>query len=275
MMWTCSDTEAALGRGEQPRGDDALAHVRSCPLCAALVSAGPDLVRGLGHLDETSGPDNTAALGGLLDRIETEVDQERGLRRLKSLKTLWRISLAIAPALGYLAITPGVARRSDWPVYPMGRLGVEIAGYLLLTGLVARAELRPAHRRPAVAAGWLVALLALTLPALVALVGPAHTDWPDSLQGTGADFWPRALACLRFGLLLAAPVGAWLLVLGRRGPGSFGDVALVAALGSLAGNLALHVHCPLTGLGHLLVGHASVGLILLALGTLWYVRRQR
>ena len=109
------------------------------------------------------------------------------------------------------------------------------------------------------------AAIGFAVPLAMALLAPAHTVHAASLEGQGADFWPRALACLGFGLAIAVPVlvTAWLL---ERFPGARPMLwVLASGLGGLAGNLALHVHCPITSMAHLLAGHASVGVVLLAL----------
>jgi hypothetical protein len=68
--------------------------------------------------------------------------------------------------------------------------------------------------------------------------------------------------CFVYGLLFALPV----LVLARvvdRGEHRIGRAALCAALaGGLTANLGLHLHCPITHAGHLLLGHATLVLAL-------------
>ena len=82
-------------------------------------------------------------------------------------------------------------------------------------------------------------------------------EHPESFEGRGADFWPRASACLLFGTLTSLPLLAALVLADRRERRPAGSLAFAAAAAGLAGNLTLLLHCPLVARGHLLVGHAG------------------
>jgi hypothetical protein len=67
---------------------------------------------------------------------------------------------------------------------------------------------------------------------------------------------------LGYGSLLALPIVALFIAMERQlGRGRL-FLSLLAGLGGLVGNFALLLHCPNEQLYHLLLGHATVGLLL-------------
>ena len=155
--------------------------------------------------------------------------------------------------------------RSDLAAYPVGGLVVRLA--LLAAGLGAAAALflrTLARSAPCRTAAAVVVLAGLLLPVLLVALGPGHAErhvHPESFAGAGTDFVPRALACFLFGVALGAPVLLLLLlVLDRSDDLSWPRRMLLAAAVGLVGTLALLLHCPLVGAGHLLGGHARVPL---------------
>ena len=126
-------------------------------------------------------------------------------------------------------------------------------------GLALRPLSRPAldSRAVARALGWVTLVLAglYVMPA-------AHTDHPASLQQPGA--WAvvlRALPCLVVGAMIA--LGAVLALLAFDRGGSRRAV-LLAGAGSIAANLLLLLHCPMTAPVHMLVGHLGVLVLVVA-----------
>ena len=267
MIWDCPKTRDALARGELPSSPDVAAHLDACPACAELAAGearvGLELGKlSVGEASGSSGPAADAAWAELACRVDEEAGPGAWLR---SRSTPVRTVLAL--------VVPGLAaivywmtkRRADWDVYPQHRMLLEVGVLVLAVWLVARVELRPLQHaaRPITRAG--MALVAFVAPVAIALLAPAHTAHAASLQGAGADFWPRALACLGFGLSIGLPTLIVVRLLDRNPEGPRVLMLLACGLGGLAGNLALHLHCPITHLSHLLVGHASIGLVLLPL----------
>ena len=104
------------------------------------------------------------------------------------------------------------------------------------------------------AAGLVAAVVLATLPA-------PHT-LPIHLVGhSPSPVFPTGSPCMYLGLLLGIPVYAVLRLVDRGSPLSS---VLAASTAGLLANLVLQVHCPVTSVGHRLVGHASIGPILLA-----------
>ena len=265
MIWDCPKTRDALARGELPSSPDVATHLDACPTCAELVAGEARVGLELGKLsvgdaDGSSGLSTDAVWAELACRVEEEAGPAAWLR---SRSTPVRTVLAL--------VVPGLSatvywmtkRRADWDVYPRYRMLVEIGVLVLAVWLVARAELRPLQRAARPITRATAALIAFALPVAIALVAPAHAAHSASLQGTGADFWPRALACLGFGLSIGLPALIVVRLLDRNPQGPRVLMLLACGLGGLAGNLTLHMHCPITHLSHLLVGHASIGLVLL------------
>lgn len=230
-------------------------------------------------MDETR--ESTSSFEQPLRRLRTRLEKERGWRgRLRSLPTPLRL-LAGLLVLALTALAIGVfRRRSDFAAYPAPLLVVNLVLLATLTLLSIRVFLWPLHRREPRAlatGGWL--LLALGLPVLLALLPEAHGlvhEHPESFGGRGADFWPRAAACLVFGMAMSLPLLAVLLLADRRDRRRTGRLALAAGAAGLAGNVVLLLHCPLVARGHLLAGHASVGFaFLLLFGCAAWVRARR
>jgi membrane-associated PAP2 superfamily phosphatase len=108
---------------------------------------------------------------------------------------------------------------------------------------------------------------------VIAALPLAHADAPLAYAPAGKTFVALALACFTFGTALAAPILILLWALDRQAHRARGLAVLAAAIGGVVGNLALLLHCPITGVGHMLVGHASIGFVLVALYALLFRRR--
>lgn len=259
---------------------EAEAHTASCELCSQLLEAQASLGKGLGALATGSSEAPRTPEGSmeeLFAAVQADVAADLGVRGwLRQRPTGQRIALALAlPALLLIALGL-LARRADFASYPHARMGLELALYALLTVLAVRRALRPTHLRSSSYVRWGMVVASLALPFTLALLAPAHLDHPASLAGAGADFWPRAIACFRFGFALSLPVLAILAWGDRLETKSISVAALMGATASLVANFLLHVHCPITNAEHMLVGHAGIGLALLPLAAvLAWLRRGR
>jgi hypothetical protein len=107
------------------------------------------------------------------------------------------------------------------------------------------------------------------LPWLLAALPAAQTGHPDSVLGAHDSVADRAVSCLALGALLSVPfLGLWRAVDRLQGRDLERSIAAITAAG-LLGNLALQLHCPLTSVSHLLLGHAPLALVL---GLGWWVQ---
>jgi hypothetical protein len=202
-------------------------------------------------------------LPGLHEALRRE---DRGWRRLRSWSTTRRecafLALLLVVAIAVLALTP----RSDLEAVPYLRLGLGIGVTMAAAAFGTRVFLRPMQRRrPKEAVAILSGLVLLLVPLLFALLPPAHDAvhaHPESFAGTGADFVPRALACLVFGSVAGAPLVAFLLLSDRRPPAALVRAAVAAGAGGAVGTLGLLFHCPLVSTSHRMAGHGAVALAL-------------
>jgi hypothetical protein len=101
-----------------------------------------------------------------------------------------------------------------------------------------------------------LALASLAVPIAIALLGGSMSAKDG---GPAAGF-----GCFMYGALLALPVVAAFFWLERADRPPAGTFWLVAALSGFTANLVLELHCPSQHLVHLLLGHASVGVVVLA-----------
>lgn len=169
--------------------------------------------------------------------------------------SLGRRLLLIGALVSLLAVL-GFARRSGsftlrWILESITFLGIITSLIILLT--------RPLWRPPA-RWGGLAVNLAFWLPLTLAI-------WPTTthLESAGS-----ALSCLLFGVEIGAPVMALLFWLHRRSVVHL--VSASAFLGSL-GVLGLHLHCAGDLTSHLLLGHATVPMVWMAVPALLFMIR--
>ncbi|MHC4473339.1 MAG: hypothetical protein ACYS99_20530 [Planctomycetota bacterium] len=263
----CNDIRDRILSGLPPDGPEIERHLEECDPCRELLAS-----RGLASLfrDTAPGPDVPVALspppiGGALDRV-------------RSLTTPIRVAALAVCVFLVGALNALLLLRGDAPAYPAVRMTVVLAafsGSALAAGIFV---LRPLHLpRPTgrvlpgfIGGGILLAVVFGLLPAAHALT-EAH---PESFEGTGADFWPRAIGCLIYGTVMGLPVLGFLWLLGRGGKARSTTVLVGLTATALAGNVALQLHCPLVSQVHLLVGHAGVPVALVLIGLPFALRRR-
>jgi hypothetical protein len=176
---------------------------------------------------------------------------------LRALPTLARVGLSLLAIAGLVTVL--VSRQRDaWTDFaaPRGLFSVTALGVGLW--MLVRLALRPLHEPAppaAVLRGALGAGLALPTALAFLLSAPFEGAPPPPLSAAGV--------CLGLGATLGLCVVIFLRALDRGGHGSTRVALLAATAGGLAGNLSLELHCPSHALTHLLLGHATVGLLLL------------
>jgi hypothetical protein len=99
-----------------------------------------------------------------------------------------------------------------------------------------------------------LAFVLLGLPLLLMFVvplGPLYDDPPSS--------WGNPSECFNYGAALVVPLVALAWLFERRERMPLSALLAAGALAGVAANLLLNAHCASVHLGHLLLGHATIG----------------
>lgn len=252
----CAEIRRSFLAGSVPAGPEVDLHLKSCPSCPELFANGAALGR---QLAQAVPPE--VAPGDLFALVERDVKGETGLRaRLRALPTRVRATALVGFA-GSLSLYQFVVhRRPDYSPWVLG--GISAAFGLMLVACSAQlmrganAPLAASARDRRAAIQWLL------LPALLTLLIPLGTSSPVWLAA-----WGSPSACFSYGAVLAAPLVLMYWLFERRDQVPLPALISAGALAGVAANLLLFVHCPSAHLGHLLLGHASIGVAwALALG---------
>lgn len=212
----------------------------------------------------------------LFASIEEQVEQEAlHSRPWSEWKPLTRIFTVSILSLMMCALLLLVAPRADLTFYPMTQLVAILAAMTLMLVAIAWMIFRPLYKPPLPV--WLthyvMPLVGLAMPAALGLMAP------DTSHSLGMVLTQKQLAgktafCLVMGMIMALPFLFLAYKLSRhQSPVSF--IALAAAAGGLSGNLTVTVICPINTMAHLVFGHGTIGLGLLALLFLLSKRFQR
>lgn len=205
--------------------------------------------------------------GELFALVERDVQAEVGLRaRLRALPTSTRTLALVGVAGALMLIHLVLFRRSDLGEYsPSVFWGVALAlGTALLLGVrsLTRGGLTP------LSSPWRqrgVALVLLAAPALAALLAPVGAGSAEAVAA-----WGNPASCFSYGASLVVPVVLLYWLFERREAVPVSALVSAGAVAGLAANLLLHAHCGSAHPGHLLFGHASIGLVwALALRLVW------
>jgi hypothetical protein len=96
----------------------------------------------------------------------------------------------------------------------------------------------------------------LILPAIAALVVPIGSEMPGATEAYG-----NPMGCFLYGSALIVPFVLLYWLFERRDSVPVTSLVSAGALAGIAANLLLHAHCFSAHLGHLLLGHASIGAV--------------
>lgn len=247
----CAEIRSGFVAGRVPAGPEVDEHLKWCPHCRELFEKGAQLGRRLARaISPEVEPGNLFAL------VEREVQQEAGVRaKLRALPSRVRAGGLLAVALLLLALQLGFQRRPDfeqfsplvfWAVVALLVGSVALGAVRLLRGVSAPLGTAARERGAAVAL--------LVLPAAALLVVPLGSGVPEA-----AESWGNPAGCFYYGAALVVPFVFLYWLFERRDRVPVSALVSAGALAGIAANLLLHAHCPSAHLGHLLLGHASIG----------------
>lgn len=279
----CEQLRSALDDPAALQQPAARQHLEGCAACRELVEGETPLVERLRRAERELAAPTPDELSQLSAGVSQLLAADRSpFGWLRSRSTPVRITLAMA-SIVVVAVLGGVlSPRADLGLMVPWRFALELTGLFSLSAGALWVWTRPLHR-PALAP-WVAAVLligAAALPPLwMALLPAPHAAYAASLAGVTAsgphaDLIARARACFLYGCAFAIPVAVLGYFLARMGRGRRWSMALPVAAAGLAAVLTLHIHCPLTGWPHLLLGHATITVFLLAAWSLWTVARRR
>jgi hypothetical protein len=258
----CTEIRDALLAGTLPAGPGVEEHLRACEPCAELLANQGTLGRVL-----SSARASDAAPAELLTAVEGALRAETGPRAwLRSRRTPVRLLLAgVAAAVVIVVGTSG----GDGAAAPAGAALVWL-GAFGLGGLACLPTFLASLGRPGVAPA---ARLALVLAAIALPFGFALGSTPGAPAVEGS-FAELAFGCFVYGAILALPFFGFLWALDRSSRPWPLILAGFASVAGLAANMALVFHCGNTEPAHLAAGHATIGVVLGALGALWASTRR-
>lgn len=250
---------------EAPADAEVQAHLRGCESCRELADDDAALARALSSLSQP-----VASGAGFDDLLNSMQAEDRStLGTLRAMPTSRRLAIAFGAVIigGLVFFLTG--KRPDWDIYPMGRMLVVTIAMLVAAGFGVVLAL-PKIYKPRRSATFRLGLFAflLLVPFVPALLPMAH----EAHAGSDGNFWLTAGKCFGLGAVLSAPALLVVRALQRDDEidtwaAMFG--ALAAALG---GNVALQIHCPAVGQGHLVFGHAALAVVYAVLA--WIVVRR-
>ena len=248
----CAEIRNHFVAGRLPTGAAVKAHLEVCPHCPELFENDARLGRSLA---QAVAPEVTP--GDLFALVERDVSREVGSRaRLRALPTGLRAGTLVGLAGALLGFQLLLHRRTDFAEYSavvFWAIALALAGTLVLGALLvmrgASAPLGPSGRDRR------LALVLLLAPALAALLAPLGTSSQEALA------WDNPSGCFSYGTALVVPLVLLYWLFERRDSVPLSALVSAGALAGLAANLLLHAHCSSANWAHLLLGHASIGVV--------------
>jgi hypothetical protein len=241
----CVDVREARLRGAE-LSPEATEHARACPVCSAAA-------------DEDGGA--TSELEELFQGVQAKVANEKGVMAwARSRSTTTRLLVAASSVAALVALSAVGIPRTRFAPIPVERFVVVFGALAVLAAILLRVGLRPAHAPAPPDRSILVAIAAgLLLPIATALLPAGAHPFDHYVQYTKTQ---AMVGCFVIGAFTGVLVVLVLRALDRHAHDSRPAGVLAAVTGGVAGNLALELHCPVTAPAHLLLGHATVGLML-------------
>lgn len=244
----CAEIRSGFASGHVPEGAAVAQHLEHCLHCRELFEKGAALGR---RLAQAVMPQLEA--GELFGAVERDLQGEVGLHaRLRSLPSWLRAGVLVVFGVGLAALQFLADPRGDFDRY-----GVDVFALVSLAlgaGLVwgawrlVRGVSRPARGEASFAFSLLVLPVALSFVVpLGVLYDPPSPDWSSPFD------------CFSYGIALVLPLVALAWLFERRNRMPLSALLVAGALAGIAANLLLNAHCASVHLGHLLLGHASIG----------------
>jgi hypothetical protein len=190
------------------------------------------------------------------------------LDRMRETSTPMRVLAAVLATTGVACVGVMLGLRPDLASADALRVGLLISALVGLIALTVAVALRGYHRKPLGPVAWVVIAAALGVPVILAL-------FPDLWATGAAAVAPGAHRCFGFGSAVGIPSGIMVWLFQRGDRVASWRLGAAACVGGLAGFAALQMHCPSHEIGHLLIGHTSVGFVLAALAIVYAASRQR
>lgn len=214
-------------------------------------------------LSEDSDAFDEAALGEAFAQLEARVGRERGpLAWLRSLRSSVRVTLGLSLSVGMVLAMALFSPRSDLDALPAWRILTVVGALAALFGASVWFGLRPLHR-PA-KPPWLEPLI--VLGAVLGMAALAFLPLAPPMPHEHGD-WEHAFKCIFSGTMFGFPAYVLIRVLDRGGRRI--SAFLAAAAAALSGNATIAMHCENDSLGHLLRGHATIGIIFVGAVAIW------
>jgi hypothetical protein len=241
----CAEIRSSFVAGRVPTGAAVDAHLQGCASCRELLAGHAALGREL-----AAAPLPPLDADGLFRALEQDLTRERGVRAaLRALPSGIRVSLWCGSAVALMGYELALHRRPDFSEYAPAVFWM-IAAALLLGLAIGASRLLRGLSLPVRERHW-VSVLLFALPVALALCAPLGSN---QAAGFGA---PER--CFAYGAALVVPFLLLYWLVERRDRISVTTVVTVGAAAGVAANLLLHAHCPSVHPGHLLLGHATIG----------------
>jgi hypothetical protein len=245
----CVDVREALLAGRPLSGAEAQ-HAARCPVCSKIQPGG-----------EVAFPQE------LLSAVESAVRHDTGfVAWLRALPTPFRVLTGYGAAAFFALGMASLRPRWLFGPIPVQRVALVLGVLSVLVAALLRLALWPLQvTTPSSRALRGGLLAAVFVPVYFALTPPNAEAVAFDAPGMAA----ATLGCFLFGALPGVLLVLALRALDRNAHRGLDVALLAAACGGLAGNAALELHCPSVAPLHLLLGHATVGVVLIAAYFIW------